>query len=78
MLDKRVIEKFIFTGNLYTHSYIYCLQRLAKERDALKETMEELRCHISALTSPDTTASSRPPSDLSDVDLLDVVPHEVR
>ncbi|KAK3861866.1 hypothetical protein Pcinc_032218 [Petrolisthes cinctipes] len=52
--------------------------RLAKERDALKETMEELRCHISALTSPDTTASSRPPSDLSDVDLLDVVPHEVR
>lgn len=50
--------------------------RLAKERDGLKETIEELKCHISTITSPDT--ASRPPSDLSDVDLLDAVPHEFR
>ncbi|KAK7050076.1 Protein Hook 3, partial [Halocaridina rubra] len=50
--------------------------RLTMERDGLKENIEELRCHVSTLTSPDTT--SRPPSDLSDVDLLDVVPHEIR
>lgn len=50
--------------------------RLTMERDSLKETIEELRCHVSALTSPDTT--SRPPSDLSDVDLLEIVPHEIR
>lgn len=51
-------------------------QRLAKERDGLKETIEELKCHISTITSPDT--ASRPPSDLSDVELLDAVPHEFR
>lgn len=50
--------------------------RLAKERDGLKETIEELKCHISTITSPDT--ASRPPSDLSDVELLDAVPHEFR
>lgn len=50
--------------------------RLTKERDALKENIEELKCHVSTLTSPDT--ASRPPSDLSDVELLEVVPHEIR
>ncbi|XP_042885103.1 protein Hook homolog 3-like isoform X1 [Penaeus japonicus] len=50
--------------------------RLTMERDQLKESLEELRCHISTLTSPDTT--SRPPSDLSDVDLLEVIPHDIR
>ncbi|XP_066966907.1 protein Hook homolog 3 isoform X1 [Macrobrachium rosenbergii] len=49
--------------------------RLTLERDGLKENIEELRCHVSTLTS-DTT--SRPPSDLSDVDLLEIVPHEIR
>ncbi|KAG7159913.1 Hook 3-like [Homarus americanus] len=50
--------------------------RLTKERDALKENIEELKCHVSTLISPDTT--SRPPSDLSDVELLEIVPHEIR
>ncbi|XP_076035650.1 hook microtubule tethering protein isoform X2 [Oratosquilla oratoria] len=51
-------------------------ERLAMERDAMKDNIEELKCHVTALTSPDT--SSRTPSDLSDTDLLELIPHEIK
>ncbi|MCL4126872.1 UNVERIFIED_CONTAM: hypothetical protein GTU68_032714, partial [Idotea baltica] len=51
-------------------------ERLALERDMLKENVEELKCTVSALSSPDT--ASRPPSDLSDLDTLEIIPPEIR
>ncbi|CAL4139175.1 unnamed protein product, partial [Meganyctiphanes norvegica] len=51
-------------------------ERLSAERDALRETIEEMKCQMSTLTSPDN--SSQPPSDLSDTDLLEAIPHEIR
>lgn len=50
-------------------------ERLSAERDALRETIEELKCQISTLTSP---GSSRLPSDLSDADMLEAIPLEIR
>ncbi|CAL4137912.1 unnamed protein product, partial [Meganyctiphanes norvegica] len=51
-------------------------ERLSAERDAMRETIEEMKCQISTLTSPDN--SSRLPSDLSDADMLEAIPHEIR
>ena len=47
------------------------------ERDGLKENLEELKCQVSNMTSSSETVS-RPPSDLSDADMLEVIPHEIR
>ncbi|XP_071514188.1 protein Hook homolog 3 isoform X2 [Panulirus ornatus] len=71
--DRQVFENKKLTEKM--EAVMQEKDRLTKERDALKENIEEMKCHITTLTS-DT--ASRPPSDLSDVDLLEVVPHEIR